>query len=348
MAYSGMAQNTQYGTHAGNAGNYNSSLGYYAGDVVTGIYNTFVGHYAGTQTTSGHRNVFIGALTGWQNTTGYENVIIGAEAGHNNTSGRLNTFVGPAAGYSNTSGAFNSFIGVEAGYNNNAYHNTFMGYRSGYHNLTGGQNTFMGYQSGQDNTTGNYNTFLGYGSGRSNTTGSYNVAIGRLAGLKNTTGRGNIFLGYHAGYNETGSDKLYIDNSSTAVPLIYGDFKANGVGINTNQIAGYTLSVGGKIRATEVKIYTGWADYVFEDGYKLRTLSEVESYIQQNKHLPDVPSAKVVEKEGIFVGEMHATLLRKIEELTLYVIEQHKINKLQSQTIQELKKQLDDLKKSKK
>ena len=99
----------------------------------------------------------------------------------------------------------------------------------------------------------------------------------------------------------------------------------NALGINTRQLSdagtNYTLSINGKMRANEVKVYTGWADYVFEDDYELRSLKAVEKFIKKHKHLPDVPSAKVVEKNGIFVGEMNATLLRKIEELTLYMID---------------------------
>lgn len=83
---------------------------------------------------------------------------------------------------------------------------------------------------------------------------------------------------------------------------------------------GYSLSVDGKIRSTEVKVYTGWADFVFENDYDLLTLEEVEAYIKANGHLKDIPSADHVEQNGINVGEMNKLLLQKIEELTLYVI----------------------------
>ena len=120
------------------------------------------------------------------------------------------------------------------------------------------------------------------------------------------------------------------------------------MGINTKNLSdgtgSYTLSVNGKIRANEVRVYTGWADYVFENDYKLRPLQEVESYIQQNKHLPDVPSAKVVEKDGILVGEMNATLLRKVEELTLYMIEANKAIKDLQEKVEILQKENKSLK----
>ena len=86
-----------------------------------------------------------------------------------------------------------------------------------------------------------------------------------------------------------------------------------------------SLSVNGKIRAKEIKVeLSGWQDYVFAAEHKLPSLREIESYIKINKHLPEIPSAEEVEENGISLGEMNAKLLQKIEELTLYVIEQHK------------------------
>ncbi|OGS73311.1 MAG: hypothetical protein A3G95_06460 [Flavobacteria bacterium RIFCSPLOWO2_12_FULL_31_7] len=95
----------------------------------------------------------------------------------------------------------------------------------------------------------------------------------------------------------------------------------------------YRLSVKGAIRAHEVKVYTTWADYVFKEDYKLPSLKEVEDYIKLNGHLINVPSAAQVEKEGIKVGEMTKIQQEKIEELTLYIIQQNK-------DIEELKNQV--------
>ncbi|KXX71228.1 hypothetical protein [Flammeovirga sp. SJP92] len=116
------------------------------------------------------------------------------------------------------------------------------------------------------------------------------------------------------------------------------------VAINTSKYDDYQLSVGGKIRAEEVKVYTDWADYVFEENYDLRPLSDVEKHIQENGHLPDVPSAKQVKEEGINLGESDAMLLRKIEELTLYIIDQDKTNKLLKEELDQLKKEIKDIK----
>jgi len=80
------------------------------------------------------------------------------------------------------------------------------------------------------------------------------------------------------------------------------------------------LEVCGLIRSTEVVVETMWCDYVFEDDYVLRELGEVEAFIEENGHLPEIPSAKEVEENGVKLGEVHAKLLLKIEELTLYMI----------------------------
>lgn len=95
------------------------------------------------------------------------------------------------------------------------------------------------------------------------------------------------------------------------------------------------LDVAGTIRATEVKVETGWADFVFDKDYKLPSLEEVESHINEHKRLPDIPSESQVKEEGIGLGKMQVKLLQKIEELTLYVIEQNKKIESQRQRIEE-------------
>lgn len=112
-----------------------------------------------------------------------------------------------------------------------------------------------------------------------------------------------------------------------------------GIGYTPPTEGKYRLYVMGGIKSEEVivELSSNWPDYVFEPGYKLQTLFEVESYIKINNHLPDTPSATFVEKEGINLGEMDAILLKKIEELTLYVIELKKENAQQQTEIFELK-----------
>lgn len=105
------------------------------------------------------------------------------------------------------------------------------------------------------------------------------------------------------------------------------------IGIGTTNPK-HKLSVNGTILAKEVIVSiagSNWPDYVFEDGYKLSPLSEVENYIKENNHLPNIPSAKEVEEKGISLGEMQKMQMAKIEELTLYIIElEVRINKLEN------------------
>ncbi|OQP64633.1 hypothetical protein [Niastella populi] len=96
------------------------------------------------------------------------------------------------------------------------------------------------------------------------------------------------------------------------------------------------LAVNGDIFSKKVKVtQSGWPDYVFASGYKLPPLAEVEQFIKQQHHLPDVPSAAEVEKNGLDLGDNQAALLKKIEELTLYIIN---LNKEVEALKQELKK----------
>ena len=120
------------------------------------------------------------------------------------------------------------------------------------------------------------------------------------------------------------------------------------VGIGTTNPGSWRLAVNGQIRAKEIKVETGWSDFVFYDNYNLPTLKEVEKYIKEKGHLKDIPSAKEVEKHGIFLGEMDAKLLQKIEELTLYTIEQEKKIKSQENKISALEKSSSKIEKQQK
>lgn len=108
------------------------------------------------------------------------------------------------------------------------------------------------------------------------------------------------------------------------------------------------LHVAGNIQATEIKVEAQTADFVFEPDYKLRSLDDVEAFVKANKHLPEIPSAKQMEEEGVDLAEMNKLLLQKVEELTLYTIIQEKeLNKLKENehVFREIQGQFEELKK---
>lgn len=114
-------------------------------------------------------------------------------------------------------------------------------------------------------------------------------------------------------------------NPTLYLPLSGGNISGNVViGTTTAQ---KQLDVNGNIKARQIKVtQLNWADYVFDSTYRLMPLSQVAGYIATHKHLPEVPSAEVVKSEGIDIGDNQVILLKKIEELTLYIIEQNKRN----------------------
>ena len=151
-------------------------------------------------------------------------------------------------------------------------------------------------------------------------------------------GGGDLLLGVPYG-TPNGRAIRFLTASTVAMTI----FDNERVGIGTEDIpAAYKLAVADGIITEKVKVAvesTGnWSDYVFEDDYELPSLEEVDAFIQENNHLPGVPSADEVVESGLDLGQMDATLLKKIEELTLYVIELKKEN-------DELSRQLKDLSK---
>lgn len=150
-----------------------------------------------------------------------------------------------------------------------------------------------------------------------------NYPTGGYPGIKNVALNFNVHF-----------DPDIADSKMTALSI-----RSNGyVGIGSTSPT-EKLTVNGKIKANEIRVDgAGAPDYVFEDGYKFATLEALESYIKANKHLPEIPSAKELERDGMAVGEMNKLLLKKIEELTLHVIEVNKrVEKLESEN-QKLKK----------
>ncbi|WP_447768509.1 hypothetical protein [Sphingobacterium faecium] len=137
--------------------------------------------------------------------------------------------------------------------------------------------------------------------------------------------RGNDMFGGFITFNtNTNIERMRIDGAGNVL-------------IGTSVSAGEKLAVNGDIRARQIKVETtNWPDYVFSENYQLPSLKETEKFIQTNGHLPEVPKAETVEKEGYSLNEMDKILLKKIEELTLHIIDLDKTNQKQQQLIDKL------------
>ena len=117
--------------------------------------------------------------------------------------------------------------------------------------------------------------------------------------------------------------------SSASILTIKTNYSTHAVTISTDGLVGigttnptYKLDVAGTIRANEIIVNSNGADFVFAEDYQLRPLSEVKTFIQENKHLPEIKSAQEMQENGVGINELQTKLLQKIEELTLYILQQ--------------------------
>jgi hypothetical protein len=143
----------------------------------------------------------------------------------------------------------------------------------------------------------------------------------------------NFWKPYSSG-NGGGNKYLYLRNDGT-------------IGIGTDSTFGFKLAVSGSILCTELKVRkrTDWPDYVLKNDYKLTPLGEVADYISKYQHLPDIPNAKDVSENGVNVGDMDVVLVKKVEELTKYLIEQqNKLNDQQNKLFEQQKQLIDQQK----
>lgn len=367
-------------------GTRNVFMGYCSGLFNTvGESNVYVGAWAGYKNQTGKNNTFIGKTAGYTN-MGDSSVFIGNGAGYNELGSKKLYIDNSNTSTPLVYGDFakdSLVINGEFTINNNtasegrflicgpngeaiwtpinpptelssvgidARDNTYVGEEAGTSlaNTTfGSRNTLFGKSTGKM-TEGDDNVFLGFEAGKNNQLGKRNVAIGSGAGKLSTIGSGNVFIGHNSGGQEGISNKLYIDNSDTSTPLIYGDFAKDSLVINgkikvenklaigtdatfpttlnneTIDISAYTLFAKGGILTQEIRVQTDWADYVFEKDYDLKSLEEIEVYIAANGHLPNVPSATQVKAEGIELGDISRIQQEKIEELFLFTIQQQK------------------------
>jgi hypothetical protein len=209
-------------------------------------------------------------------------IALGYQAGKMNT-GINNSFLGYQAGQANTTGSGNLFIGGLAGYSNS----------------TGTGNHFEGLQAGQSNSTGSRNFMAGFNTGFSNTTGSYNVYLGYNAGYNNKTGDANLFLGYEAGKAELGSNKLYISNSATTDPLLYGEFDNKILKVNGQLTGRTTINNEGAVVGINDGPGYGLVGYsTGQDGYGLLAAAgttNIYTHVARLENLSPLNAADLVE-----------------------------------------------------
>ena len=289
------------------------------------------------------QNVNAGSLTTTTTTFGLDSFApdninggtsIGVGAGQY-TEGGSNTLVGNLAG-----------SGIDEDHHSGIKYNCYFGSSAGAYS-NGTNNVGIGDGSGTG-SSGDNNVFAGVNAGLQSN-GQNNILIGIQVG-QNLTGSNNLIMGQN--FNQialTCENKLIIENGWDDVsPLIWGDFEENQLKFNAKvgigyefgnypvmaggvNVSDYNLFVKGGIltEAVRVNLESNWADYVFNKDYNLKSLSEVEKFINENGHLPNVPSATQVKEDGIELGEMAKIQQEKIEELTLYIIALNK--KLEAQ-----------------
>ena len=335
----------------------------------TGSSNVFVGGNTGYSNTTSSHNVYLGYEAGY-NSTGSDNVFIGYNAGREAT-GNSKLYIANSSSNSIISGDFvqrrigintTSFnygqleikpytadcnhgitLNMGAGSTARAYLKSDGGSDYNWH-ITRGGNDLKGITISKD----------GYiGINRTNPTNWLEVQ-GNIV-----NGGSDFILGKYDGRaqgSNTSNRALVHDNNDELTINYAGDFeggvriagaydnKINGtLSIGSTAIPdGFLLSVDGAIIAEEIQVELSenWPDYVFDKDRQLMSLSDLKEYIDKYKHLPDVPSGQEIKETGVNLGEMNSILLRKIEELTLYLIDLKKENL-------ELEKKIDKLETSK-
>ena len=164
-------------------------------------------------------------------------------------------------------------------------------------------------------------------------TTAYGVASTDMYAVNYFAGPTSIGTSAGGGYLQVSGSACIGYSAGTGSPAVKNGLTVQGhvlIGETSQTNTAYLLDVAGEIRANELTVNTTGADFVFDKDYSLMNLSDLEKSINANKHLPGVPSASEMQKNGMSVGETNKVLLQKVEELTLYLIDQDKkIEKLQ-------------------
>jgi len=329
---------------------------------LTGYGNVAVGADALGLSPSGSENVALGLAALLHNTSGWRTVAIGSGSLAAQTTGSLNTAIGTYSGGSLTEGFGNTFVGGYTTVHVTGSGNTIIGADASYSDFgltTGSGNTIIGANiSGLSPTLSNH-IILGDGSGNQRLIidENGNVGVGTASpdsklhlhedgssgatALKLTNRNSTQTYGIAVDATAVDDAKFMIYNFNNTTPNFVIDNGGN-IGIGTADPQGYKLAVNGGMIATSVKVkaYANWPDYVFGKGHELMPLADLKAYVDKNQHLPEIPSAAEVEKNGQDLGEINKILVKKVEELTLYLIEKDKEDKARQKEVDELKMQV--------
>lgn len=297
--------------------------------------NTYAGILAGSSTTTGGYNSAFGLNALRKNTTGISNTAVGMASLGNNTSGSNNVAIGSIALNSNITGNYNTAIGTEAlATPQNQSNNTAIGYRALAQTTSGHDCTAVGSNALWNATTESFNTALGAYTLYNVTNHGYNTAIGSAALYKNDNNN-NVALGHCAGYWETGSSKLFIDNSARqdeadgrAKALIYGIFDYS----TTNQL----ITINGNTWIRHNCSADSFTDRTpFYEGDALKDISKIKSKQGQINHttLPEFVKSEIKHEDGTIeqgrdLGKMISLMTVAIQQLTNRIeVMEAKLNK---------------------
>jgi len=295
-----------------------------------------------------------GAVVGWNNDDNADNYAGGFVtdgAGSNNNFGLFSSASNSTG--NNFAGYFKGRVEVEANTTGNDFYFPVLKSRTT-HNLTydtyaieGNSVPSPGWGYGLY-AQGGYRGVFGFGDGTSYGGG----VIGVYGYCTGTAGSRYGVYGY--GYN-SGGEAIGVYGYASGTTASWAGYFAGSTYVSsdlrvatTSAATGYAVSVNGKIACEEVLVQdaASWPDYVFADNYKLMSLDDLEKNIKKNNHLPGLPSAATVEEQGFELADMQKRVLEKVEELTLYTIEQNKQIKALQQEMEILKKENKDLKKA--
>lgn len=196
---------------------------------------------------------------------------------------------------------------------------------------TSGNQDFMGTKVtailGDD-----YNEYTCFGSARGGMIRGSNEGYLILSGNPNGYGNRNVYINR---YTSNGDVIMTAGSGQVGIGVDNPEYKLDVAGV----VHADELITDGTIRASKIIVQdVNGADFVFDENYSLRSLCDLQEYIKVNQHLPEIPSAQEMKEQGVDVSTLQIQLLQKIEELTLYILQQER-------TIQELKQEISDIKK---